>query len=438
MNDFERLEEEARRRIRERLDDTLFVEAGAGTGKTSALVDRVVALVLNGTPVERIVAITFTEKAAAELRERIRTALEKANCSDPQHEQRVARALESLDRAEFSTIHSFCHGVLRSFAAQAGVDPSFAVADEVAAERRFQERWRLYLEGLASDSGAVQAIDRALRLGMTPRSFEEFARALRERLDLLPLVEKLAGDPTDPAQLDVEALRRRLDSVAWRGVPEGDLLRQRFEALDRLLGRLARQPDDQDAILATHADAFAQRVDNRGNRNHWGGPEQIAEARAAAGEVIAALSEALESRRRQALAGLLPIVCRFLREDADARAREGIMEFDDLILRVRDLLSADREAVEALRRRYDVMLIDEFQDTDPLQVEIAVAFATDPATGQLEPGRLFLVGDPKQSIYRFRRADMAVYARTREQFQSNGGLFPRLVMNRRCRRPIVD
>lgn len=438
MNDFQRLEENGRRQIRELLDHTLFVEAGAGTGKTRTLVDRFVSLVLNGRPVDRIVAITFTEKAAAELRQRIRTALETTNCQDRSHRERIARALESLDRAEISTIHGFCHGLLRTFAAHAGVDPSFVVADEVMAERRFQERWRLYLEGLASDAHAARAIDRALRLGMTPRSIEDLARAVRERQDLLSLVEKLAVDPPEPPALDVGALQSRLASVDWRSVPEDDLLRQRFEELQRQLDRLARQPGNEDVMLTTYASAIQRGVDRAGNQRHWGGAEGIAAARRVASDIIATLSEALESRRRQALAGLLPVVCRFLREDADARAREGVMEFDDLILRVRDLLRAEPKAAKALRQRYDVMLIDEFQDTDPLQVEIAVAFATSPETGQLESGRLFLVGDPKQSIYRFRRADMAVYARTREQIERERAKFPQLVMNRRCRRPIVE
>ncbi len=129
----------ARRVIREALDQTLFVEAGAGTGKTSALVDRFVALVQGGTEIDRIAAVTFTEKAAAELRERVRGALEDAQAEAGVGAQ-MAVALESLDRAQISTIHSFAQTLLRAFSAQAGVDPDFEVQDPVSTERRMQER----------------------------------------------------------------------------------------------------------------------------------------------------------------------------------------------------------------------------------------------------------------------------------------------------------
>ena len=140
--DHEAQDRATRERIGSSLGETLFVEAGAGTGKTTALVDRVVALVFGGTAIERIVAITFTERAAAELRDRVRAGLEAARKQRPEDAAAIEQALASLDRAQISTIHSFCQGLLYSFAAEAGIDPSFRVQDEVMAERRFQERWR--------------------------------------------------------------------------------------------------------------------------------------------------------------------------------------------------------------------------------------------------------------------------------------------------------
>src|SRR5437867_3190180 len=141
-------DEVTRATIRQALDETLFVEAGAGTGKTRALVERVVALVLGGRTIDRIVAITFTEKAAAELKDRVRGELETAlTTAGGEGAQLIREALTSLDRAAISTIHSFGQSLLRSFAAEAGVDPAFVVQDEVLAGRRLQERWRSYLEG---------------------------------------------------------------------------------------------------------------------------------------------------------------------------------------------------------------------------------------------------------------------------------------------------
>ena len=124
-------------------------------------------------------------------------------------------------------------------------------------------------------------------------------------------------------------------------------------------------------------------------------------------------------------------------DDAARRRREGTLIFGDLILWARDLLRDDAGARSIVRRRYDALLIDEFQDTDPWQVDIAEAFAAD-AAGGLEPGRLFMVGDPKQSIYRFRRADMAVYAAERRRVEHAGGELPALTENRRSRSVVVE
>jgi len=120
------------------------------------------------------------------------------------------------------------------------------------------------------------------------------------------------------------------------------------------------------------------------------------------------------------------------------RAREGSLTFDDLIVRVREVLRDNDGAREAFRERFAALLIDEFQDTDPLQMEIALAFARERDGAPLEAGRLFLVGDPKQSIYRFRRADMEMYSRTRDEIAEAGAQFPELALNRRSRTEILS
>ena len=181
----------ARERIRTLLDATLFVEASAGTGKTAALVDRYLALVLAGRTVDRIVAI-ITEKAAAALRDRIRGELERhlAIQTDAERRQRIENALAGLDRAQISTIHGFCQSLLRFFAVLAGIDPAFQVQDEIAAERRFEERWRTYLDSLGSDPGAIDIIGRLLDLGMTPAGLQETAHALWQRGELAEHLER--------------------------------------------------------------------------------------------------------------------------------------------------------------------------------------------------------------------------------------------------------
>ena len=205
-------DDSARRAIAEQLDATMLVEAGAGTGKTRALVDRVVALVAAGVRIERIAAITFTERAAAELRERVRTGLD-IRIADPESSgavrDRCRVARDDLDRAQVSTIHAFGQSLLRSLCAEAGIDPEIAVLDQLTAERRFEERWRAALERVdpAGDDGV--AIDRALGLGLRIKDLRRLGEALTERADIAARI--LAEPPAAPApEWDVLADHHRL------------------------------------------------------------------------------------------------------------------------------------------------------------------------------------------------------------------------------------
>lgn len=424
-------------RIRATLDANVVVEAGAGTGKTSALVERIVALVCAGRPIERIAAITFTEKAAAELRDRVRSGLEDALQQQPHKAGCIQAALESLDRAVISTIHSFCQSLLHTLAAEAGIDPSFTVMDEIAAERRFEEQWRAYLVSLGSDPSAVRALDRALRLGLSLKDFHKLAAAVAGTPDAAALLKQKLSAAPQPQWPDLAVARGQIEALGLAVVPADDRLRERIERLRSLLEDLERTtPEDREAVLAVRAGELTE-VGKAGLKENWGGRGAKDAARETANRIIRGFAETLDECRGQALAGVLALIIRFVEEEAVRRAREGALTFDDLIVMARDLVTTSPSARSYLRGRYDVMLIDEFQDTDPLQAEIALAFATDPATGRLEPGRLFVVGDPKQSIYRFRRADMAVYWETLRRMAGGGASREDLSLNKRSRPEVL-
>jgi ATP-dependent helicase/nuclease subunit A len=429
-------DEQARRLIRELLDETLFVEAGAGTGKTRALVDRYVALILAGRRVDEIAAITFTDKAAAELGDRVRGELERRRSAGEGDPGLLQRALNSLDRAQISTIHAFATSVLRSFAAEFGIDPSFQVQDEIAAERRFQERWRSFLEEAERESSAVEAISRALLLGLTTRDLQTLVHELWRQGAIAQVLDATALPAPLVSMPDLPALRDLLIALHPERAPDGDLLRLAVESLIGVLADLvATSGNDRLALLAANAPRLKPAT--QGRAPNWGGRDAIDFARATTSQVCEALKDALNSQRGEALAQLLPVCLRFVRQESLRRRRDGELIFDDLILLVRNLLRDSRDARQRLRTRFRTLLIDEFQDTDPLQVEIALAFAEDPATSTIEPGRLFLVGDPKQSIYRFRRADMAVYAVTRARLLPDGRDPIELALNRRSRAPVL-
>jgi ATP-dependent helicase/nuclease subunit A len=425
---------ESRRVIREMLGETMLVEAGAGTGKTRALVDRYVALVRSGCHVEELIAVTFTEKAAAELRDRIRADLERA---EPGGEGGIREALASLDRAQISTIHSFALNLLRPLAAEHAINPNFELHDATAAERRFLDRWHAFLEATGEDAGACDVVTRVLGLGLTTRDLEQLAHALWTEGALTELLAERPLSALPPEALDLSVLRAHLIGLHLAGVPESDLLRANIEAfIHKLDELLASRAEDREALLA--AAVSAMYVTRNGQAANWGGKNQREHARDVCHAVCQALNDNLRDTRTHALSQLMPLMVRFVMQDVRDRLRDGELIFDDLILRLRNLLRDSPRARNALRARCKAMLIDEFQDTDPLQVDIAMAFARDPETGALEPGRLFLVGDPKQSIYRFRRADMAIYAATRADVERAGGQLPELALNRRSRGVILE
>jgi ATP-dependent exoDNAse (exonuclease V) beta subunit len=434
-------DERARREIVERLDATMLVEAGAGTGKTRALVDRVVALVCRGVSIDAIAAITFTERAAAELRERVREGLENAAAAPGAGAEAVAncrRALAGLDRAQLSTIHSFGQVLLRAFSAEAGIDPEMTVLDQLTAERRAEERWRATLERVDTTGPEGAALDRALGLGLTVRGLRTLGQSLAEREDIAAAIVAAPPDPPRPDWTALNGLRAALAGLPLGAVTGEDHCLNHVVALDGVLEALGGVDGwRRDSVLRENAGLYERGVTTLGAQSKWGGREAIAAARNAAGSVGAALADLLKASRAEALAGILPWLAHVALQEASVRRRDGTLVFDDLILWTRDLLRTEPSVREALRERFRALLIDEFQDTDPWQVDLAESFARAPAGG-LEPGRLFLVGDPKQSIYRFRRADMEVYAAERARVHEQGGLLVSLTENRRSRRVIVD
>ncbi len=430
---------DSRRQIRQLLNETLFVEAGAGTGKTSALVERYVELVMAGRSVDEIVAITFTEKAAAELRDRVRGEMETRLREQPGLAA-IEEALDNLDRAQISTIHAFALTALRSFAAETGINPTFAIQDEVSADRRFEDAWRSYLTDLEADPVALLAINRILELGLSTGDLEKLARELWQNTATAELIAEHPLLPPDEPFPDLHDLRQRLVDLPLDRVDPADDLLNYIRGLVQTIEQLqAFSSADRDTQLATVAPKLNTRLGGTGRAIGWRlSGMSIDAARKATRQVIEELQAALFVLRSQALATVLPLVVRFVRAEALRRLRDGDLVFDDLILRLRNILHTDKSACRRLRARYATLMVDEFQDTDPLQTDIALAFAKNPDTGRLEPGRLFLVGDPKQSIYRFRRADMTIYARTQAIVRAAKGKAPVLSLNRRSRDVVLQ
>ena len=417
----------ARERITTALGDTLFVEAGAGSGKTRSLVDRVVALIEAGVPMDAIATITFTEKAAAELRQRIRQALE-TRCAEPQAteetRQRARAALAALDTAAVSTLHAFAQRILSEHPIEAALPPAIDVLDEVASEIAFEDRWTRFRDRLLDDRAMERTLLLSFAAGIRLDHLRHLARVFDDNWDLVAEASRIPWPRMEPPAVDVgdllaagAALLERLEECR----DPADLLAVHLtEKVAPHLERL-RSADEHERLRLLR-DKVSYRCKN-GRRPSWVDKEGV----------LADLNDLADLRERlcrdtvQALLQRIAVeVAAFTIEAADERRRHGRLEFHDLLVLARDLLRgpSGAEVRRRLAQRYQRLLLDEFQDTDPIQIDLAALIAAPPDAGEpggweevaVEPGRLFFVGDPKQSIYRFRRADISLFLRARERF----------------------
>ncbi len=444
-------DEGERRRIEFDLDATLFVEAGAGTGKTTALVARVTNLVASGrVALAEVAAITFTEAAAAELRERIRLSLERA-ATDPtrpdDERRRCTAALDEVDEAALQTLHGFANRILSAHAVEAGLPPGFTVRNPTEVEVAFDARWVAFLGRLQRHPRLGPPLRAAVSLGLTVDNLRDVARAFHDAWDLAGAAELAVPGTVTGITRPVEAAVAEVRALRPECAVSGDALAAGIDG--RLLPWWAQveagvaAAGEDAAAVAVALERPVPKLGNVGRVGSWNVP--VASVKAAARAVVDAVEEARRGIRQHLLEHLLPELVAFTTGGAEERRRDGILEYHDLLVRARRLLRHDPYVRRAVARRHRVVLVDEFQDTDPLQVDLAVLACTAeegaiPDARQwsdlsVPPGRLFFVGDPKQSIYRFRRADIDLYARVRDGLR--GAVAP-LVSNFRSTAAVVD
>ena len=441
-----------RDRIRGELQTNLLVTAGAGSGKTSELVKRYLALLDSGLRPRSIAVVTFTRKAAAEMKTRVRDQLrERALGGGGQRDRQLAHEVED---APIQTMDSFCARLLRSEALAAGLDPGFEVMDEGAAGPLLDE----VVVGLLHDRFGRDD-DAARQLHLVHDGYRDLVGLLRQALSrrkhwLNPLqsppdeplarhaFEYLRGERDDPpTALDYLATFRyqriqAAESVAagFPASPSGKLLRQALEASSE-----ARPADDDKALpryqtlcalqAAYHTEAPVEERTERllamaaanlsgGSAKVWGDGLQLLK------DGVKLLREWLKEPRQRVLtpspdgeescavatAALLPLLCEAQSRLAQVKRDRGLLAFDDLVLEVAKLLApgGDPNVLQRLRSRFQRVLVDEYQDTDWLQDSLFRLLAGD------RPGAFFAVGDDKQSIYGFRGAEVAVFTQAAE------------------------
>jgi ATP-dependent helicase/nuclease subunit A len=418
----------AREAVRTRIADAIALEAGAGTGKTTALVERVLALLAAGVPLTSLAVVTFLRAAGEELRVRLRERLQGRG------EAWARRALADLPAAPVGTLHSLAQRLVAQEGWAQGWDPGTRVLEEDEAEELSRAHFRRWLEEAAARDTAPLAAARRLGAGLSARTLWRLAASLPPDAVLPPPPPPLSQAPLAPFEAALAAAEETFVRVRPACRDEADAALKAGGELGQARAELASWEGEERLFAALRLSLPSPRA---GRRDRWS-------PAAALDELRAALSAAQESQRRLSravgervaydlLAWLLP----FAAYAAGERRRSGTADFDDLIRRAVSLLDSDAAARERARARIRAVLVDEFQDTDPRQVELLTLLAGRPADPPDQGvARLFAVGDPKQSIYRFRGADVATYLRVRKAFPASGQLA--ITRNFRARAALVE
>lgn len=442
-----------RDRIRNDLDSNFLVEAAAGTGKTASMIDRMVALLRTGKceSVATLAAVTFTRKAASELRARFQARLEYDTArAEGLEKQRLETALAGIDQCFIGTIHSFCARLLRERPVEAHVDLAFTEIEPEEDARLRKHAWDEYSAGLiASDRDGVLA--ELTRLGMTVLDLEQTFMRFAD----FPDVDEWPVPGTDvdllPSDEPIEELRkyaRRMKDAAplpYDPPPKsgGRRLVAEYARLPRLIDR---SDLDDTAVLISVLGEFDKNPPSMSNEKkkagygQWCKEEQQKWKEFRAEIARPYLEVAWLVRYRVSIKAML--AAREVYDDL--RGRLGKLNFQDLLMKAADLLRDKPHVRSYFSARFTHLLVDEFQDTDPIQAEVMLFLtATDKEQADWKlcvpkPGALFVVGDPKQSIYRFRRADIVTYNEVKRIIRASGGDVLELSANFRANPGLID
>ena len=404
-----------------------LVEAAAGTGKTTLLVERILHLIRNeGVRLGEIAAITFTRKATAELKDRIRSEILSAGGKEDDDEvkARLQDALDNLESARISTIHGFALDILRGFSVEADLPPDLENVDEIEYDERRDTAWRDWLARTLNGEDAQ--LRNFLDLGFSAADLEKIRDALLALPELREHFPRSGGASPDDIRASItEAFE------AWADFGEshcGDETDKAFGQLEMARGWLEGLSGlSQTELLRELWSPGFKLNKNVGSQKNWGGKEagkaNLDLFREAHDLLWAEVEKGASSIAHDALAGLVPIVRGFA-ESFEREMREaGLLSYQDMLFQAAQLVRENASVRSRIRESIRHFLVDEFQDTDPLQVELIFLLAGEgDAAGWrevlLEDAKLFLVGDPKQSVYRFRRADIAIYHEVSERIEA--------------------
>lgn len=437
------IDQEARDKIKYELQTNFLVEAGAGSGKTTSLVDRMVNLIITGTAeIEEIVAITFTRKAADELKVRFQSKLEEAWKieSNLDIKFRLSEALQNIERCFIGTVHSFCAKLLRERPIEANLDLTFKELEESDDLELLEEAWQRYLQDIMDEK--PHFFDQIHELGLSVDQIFPWVGKLKEYSDVDWITERVRKpDFTAEFQSFMNLVKEAKKSIPDPEPAKGYDSLQKAIIMGIQKERLIDATKEKNMISIF--EIFNKSL--KPTLNRWHSKEDAKFYEEKIGSFFeVSIKPLLQSWKEYCH----PFIVAFIQEALTAyealKKERSLLNFQDLMMYTSLLLKKNPEVRSYFQEKYRFLLVDEFQDTDPLQAEIMFYLTSENPSEHIwtkckpKAGSLFVVGDPKQAIYRFRRADIDTYNRVKQLMEEHNGEVLQLITNFRSVNSVTE
>jgi len=424
----ELIDRKAREKIIREINRNILVEASAGSGKTSSLIHRMAALIKSRKfKVDEIAAITFTRKAAIELKERFQQAIEDSfrETEDEKEKDYLREALSNLEQCYLGTIHSFCARLLRERPIEAGLDPEFTELDDLDDTLLKEEAWERYMLNLKIEESP--SLIHLEELGIKASELADCYKTICTYPEVKPAFQASPKPNLKEAIKEIISFSDEANQYIPDEEPKMgyDKLQEAVLSVRRMKGFYDYIKEDYNKIKLLENFSKSEKV----TLNRWTSKEKAKEYR---DSLVLELQEkvidpTLKQWREYCYADTIKFVLPAVEYYHELRQRVSMLNFQDLLLKTSCLLRDYPEVRQYFQQKYKCLLVDEFQDTDPIQAEIIFYLSGRDVYEKNwqklipRPGSLFVVGDPQQSIYRFRRADIAIYNLVRELIEKSGG-----------------
>lgn len=430
------VDQAARDKMKEQLSTNFLVEAGAGSGKTTSLVERMINLINTGAcPINKIVAITFTRKAADELKLRFQTELEKnwTQEVDEMKRSRLAYAIQHMEQCFIGTVHSFCSKLLRERPIEAKLDMNFQELESAEDDKLLEEAWQHYLLHVKENDS--QQLKDLHDLGINEDDLFHNLKEMKEYPDIEWVTNEVERPYLQATYQSFANLIKEVGRLLPKQEPKNgyDKLQKTIIAA---LKKMRHMDENEDKQIIAIFELFNKSLKPTFNR--WE-PNDKEDVRYYSDKISNELEKSIKPLLQSWWEYCHPTVVEFLlkalKTYQQLKQERSLLNFQDLLMKTKDLLKENVEVRSYFQQKYQCLLVDEFQDTDPIQAEI-MFFLTSQNKEEKEwtkcqpkPGSLFVVGDPKQAIYRFRRADIDTYNRVKQLIEAHGGEVLQLTMN---------